>query len=727
MRRSFILLVFSLWIGGWSLPAQTVLVTHNDFTANTLVKDIFASGACENIDLIQPIGHTAGIGYFENGSASIGLDRGIILSTGPTSNAPGPNSATDRSGDFNDNSGDPDLSSLATGAVRDAVGIEFDFVPLDSFVSFRYVFASEEYCEFVGSEYNDVFGFFISGPGINGSFSDNARNVALIPGSNDYVAINSVNHQHHANFFVRNELDEDQQQCHLDPVSRPHLNDIEYDGFTQVLTAVLRLQPCETYHIRLVVGDVADEFFDSAVFLEAGSFNLGGQVDLVAEGGSAGPDAVYEGCDDGYFRFRRVGEAPNTFPLTVHYVLSQGSTAGAGEDFAPFAGEVTIPAGVNFVDLPVTTFADTLDEGPERLELVLDIPCACYADSAFLWIQPPQVVEATLPDAYVCPGEAAILQASVTQGMMPYTYQWSTGEDDSGITVPALDSVSYQLTITDACEQTTELSALTWLVTPPLAELSGDVTICEGDTAQLPLTLSGTPPFLLHYTLDGVDQPPVSLVAANEYFFPATAEGTYVLTSVKDQGCPGAANGTALVDEMRILAEGLVWPVSCFGGTDGALSVNLSGDNPPFTYTWQPGLPAQLAHEQLSAGEYALQVTDARGCQKTISWLIAEPDPLAPVSVDCEALRRDDFVFSAQGGTPPYLYARPTGAWDAGEWLADLLPGQTYDIRVQDANGCEADFSWLAPAPFPDGMASLPPSLVLSLGERYPFQPEWLI
>ncbi|MEZ4988302.1 MAG: choice-of-anchor L domain-containing protein [Saprospiraceae bacterium] len=98
-----------------SLMAQGGIVTHNDFGTQTLVKDIFASGACENIDFITPIGHAQGIGYFENGSDIIGLDRGIIIATGPVSHAAGPNDATDKSGNLPGNDGDPDLERLSQG------------------------------------------------------------------------------------------------------------------------------------------------------------------------------------------------------------------------------------------------------------------------------------------------------------------------------------------------------------------------------------------------------------------------------------------------------------------------------------------------------------------------------------------------------------------------------------------------------------------------------------
>ena len=163
------------------------IVTDDSYDVETLVREIFIKGSCDNVENIAAIGHPEGIGYFEQGSPIIGMQEGIILATGPIGNAEGPNSATDVSGNFGDNTGDVDLDIMATDDVRDAVGIEFDFVPLDSIVTFRYVFASEEYCEFVGSIFNDVFGFFISGPGIEGDFSNNSMNVALVPGTDDFV------------------------------------------------------------------------------------------------------------------------------------------------------------------------------------------------------------------------------------------------------------------------------------------------------------------------------------------------------------------------------------------------------------------------------------------------------------------------------------------------------------------------------------------------------------
>jgi len=277
-RGYFLLLITGLLCSSYTfLPAfpqkknrpsdEEGISVSNQYTVEQLVKDVFIKGGCKNVFNIQPIGNLGGIGYFENGQTSVSLEKGIILSTGPIQNAQGPNTVTDRTGNFGDTRGDIDLNRTAEEKVTDAVGIEFDFIPLDSTVSFSYVFASEEYCEFVDTKFNDVFGFFVSGPGINGEFSNKAKNVALIPATGDVVSINSVNHLRNSGYYVSNELREDASFCGIDYQSKKTHELIEYDGYTTVLTSTLNLIPCETYHIRLVVADRSDHFFDPGLVI----------------------------------------------------------------------------------------------------------------------------------------------------------------------------------------------------------------------------------------------------------------------------------------------------------------------------------------------------------------------------------------------------------------------------------------------------------------------------
>ena len=712
-----------LWINGLLLVAtlalgQSGIGTFNGFTAEHLIKEIFATGACDNIDSIATIGEMEGIGYFEDGLSSIGLGEGIILSTGPTHHAQGPNQAAGRSGDLPGNTMDDDLAQLTGGQVFDAVGIEFDFIPLDSILRFRYVFASEEYCEFVGSNFNDVFGFFVSGPGFNGPFSDNAENVALIPNTNNFVAINSVNHVQNSNYYVHNETQEDIDECNLGNISTPNLGKIEFDGFTTVLYAELRVQPCQKYHIRLVLGDVGDPYYDSAVFLEAGSFNLGGFVALDVVGETTVAGEMYEGCETAAFRFSRTEDSPLDVPLWVNYNLGAASTATPNVDFDALPGQVMIPAGTPYVDVPVNSIPDGLTENDELLRLVLDIPCGCYSDSADVYIVAPPPMNVDLADIYLCPDEDTTVEVVAEGGVLPYTYNWSLGSTDATQTIMAGSTTPVTVTVNDACWQEETVTAQIFQSTPPTALLSGTDQICNGETAFFPLTLTGNPPFTLDYLLNGVANT-LTLNEASD--FPASVDGIYELVGVRDAGCAGDAQGQATLEVWDVDVDTELRDVICAGENTGSIEIIPTLGLPPFTFDWADG-PQQADRTNLFAGTYELLLSDARGCEGLFTYQINEPPPLKAPVVECDSLFTDYLALTATGGIAPYAYRySPTDEWLTNTyWANGMQAGEWYPLTIRDASGCELAINWLMPATYPDGMAWLPEILEEPLGITTP-------
>ncbi|MEL7251388.1 MAG: choice-of-anchor L domain-containing protein [Bacteroidota bacterium] len=716
MKKKQLLWLLLFAVSTLSLVAQQRINTHTDFSAQTLVADIFASGVCENIDVINPIGHENGLGYFENGQGSIGIETGIILSTGNTQNAHGPNNATDKSSNLPGPNFDADLGQLATGEVHDAVGIEFDFVPLDSLVQFRYVFASEEYCEFVGSNYNDVFGFFISGPGIDGPFTDDAVNVALVPGSSDYVSINAINFNRNEEYYIHNETVNDQQQCNLPIVYHPYQETIQYDGFTQVMTARILLEPCQTYHIRLVVGDVADPHFDSAVFLEAGSFSLGPEISVEAVSENNTPGQLYEGCEEAAFRFTRSEGTPLDLPFTVRFYPSEASTAIEGLDYEALPREITIPAGEAYADLAVRSLSDALLEDPELLRLVLDIPCACYADSADLRIVALPPLELNVPDIYLCPGEEGILDVQVTGGSPPFSFSWSTGSTNAQTTVQPEQDETYTLVVLDRCEQVAEANAQVELKSPPTARLSGNQQVCAGTPGQFPIELQGIPPFELELLHN--DEPIVINLGGLTDELALMEDGYYELVGVTDAACAGEAEGDAQLDLWDILAVANIEHPECFGEETGAISVTLSQGTPPYLLNWLNLESSENTVQDLSVGWFDLQVTDNNGCEAQFSWEINTPAAIDLPTPTCEQLQTNNLQLSASGGVPPYQYQlTANGPWIAGEhWWRGLVPGEETEVIVRDGNGCEQSFNWLMPPTYPNGLAWLPDQIKMVLG-----------
>ncbi len=172
-------------------------------------------------------GHNKAIGYFDGRRSNIGLDSGLILSTGKIEDAVGPNRADNTTTQYG-TPGDAVLSQIAGDQTFDAAILEIELIPQSDTLRFRYVFASEEYPEFVG-QFNDAFAMFISGPGISGM-----ANIALVPGPNIPVTVNNVNNGNTNTGPCTN------CQYYIDNTNG---STVEFNGFTRVFTAIARVTP----------------------------------------------------------------------------------------------------------------------------------------------------------------------------------------------------------------------------------------------------------------------------------------------------------------------------------------------------------------------------------------------------------------------------------------------------------------------------------------------------
>ena len=205
---------------------------------------------------VQYKGSPLAAGTFSSGDGIIGFDSGIVLGTGTIKSVVGPNKSDTTTTNLRQ-PGDADLEQLSKGT-RDATTLEFDFIPAYEQLTFQYVFTSEEYNEFANSPFNDVFAFLLNG-----------SNVALIPGTNIPVSINTINggkpyetNSQNPQFYRNNDLD--------DP--GPATINTEMDGLTVVLSVQAKVKVGQTNHIKLAIADVGDASLDSNVFIRTGSF-----------------------------------------------------------------------------------------------------------------------------------------------------------------------------------------------------------------------------------------------------------------------------------------------------------------------------------------------------------------------------------------------------------------------------------------------------------------------
>lgn len=249
---SFILgLLLSLSIG-----AQVTLVPSADIQqavqSNFLGNGIFTS----NVTFNGEANPAASMYFsaFEGANTSLGVSSGIVLTTGTLEElgggpVPGSQYALQ----------DEDIIALLETPynVGELASLEFDFIATGDSMAFQYVFASVEYPEWVGTNFNDHFGFFISGPGIEGTFTNGAINLAVLPNSTTNVGINTVNQNVNSEYY--------------NEASGIGINAV--DGFTDVLHACIgQLVVGETYHIKLVIADISDSALSSHVFLSGESF-----------------------------------------------------------------------------------------------------------------------------------------------------------------------------------------------------------------------------------------------------------------------------------------------------------------------------------------------------------------------------------------------------------------------------------------------------------------------
>lgn len=456
---------------------QVNLSVQPGVPAESLVRNTLVGGDCFEVSNITSSGPANAFGTFTNGSASIGIQNGLVMCTGNASILPGPNNQVSVSGNFGGNFGsnliqDPDLATITPLEQFDVTRLEFDFVPTANKVQFEYVFGSEEYCEWVGNLiFNDAFGFFISGPGINGT-----KNLALLPNSNIPVSVNNINHLDNSQYYVNNSQSLLDLACILEGAA--NLQDIELDGWTTLLTATADVIPCETYHIKLVLADISDEYVASAVFLRANSFDAGGtaKAEAVYAGGQP---AAYEACPSSYIRFSRDSSDINT-PLEINFTVSGSATPGA--DFAPLNSPVVIPAGQQDVLVPVNILEDNTAEGQESIVVSIENACSCNQAEVEFLIADRLPVVVDLPDAVsVCAGKTLLLEAQAGGGAPPFSYLWNTGDSTSAVLIA--NEGYYILSVTDFCGSAGTDSVFASLTDLPV--LNDTILFCPGDSVEI--------------------------------------------------------------------------------------------------------------------------------------------------------------------------------------------------------------------------------------------------
>lgn len=395
---------------------------------------------------------------FTTGTTNLGISGGVILSTGDAATVGGPASEGVAINSATEPDNDADLGVLSSQEINNAAILEFDFVPNGDSLKFNFVFASEEYPLYVCTQYNDAFGFFLSGPGLNGTFSNNAVNLAVVPGTSVPITINTVNSGVPGGFLPDptdcENADPNWQDNSIYFVDNENGTTVKFNGFTTVLQARASVICGETYHIKLAIGNGYDNALQSGVFLQAGSF-ASNALPTVSAATFFGDATASEGCQGTRFTLFRPEGVDTAY--TVSYFLTGTAMNGVDYDMPP--GSVTIPAGQDSVVIPFEAFDDGVDEGFETVIMNVYMINTCgdtVSNSALLALvdYPPMEITTETNILLECDQDSIPLFASVTGGFGEVVLAWGDTLPTGMAYVPGMLNGTYTITATDQCPKT---------------------------------------------------------------------------------------------------------------------------------------------------------------------------------------------------------------------------------------------------------------------------------
>ncbi len=675
MRKALLILLLLLGKG-----ALGQLAVNTTLTPAQLIQNVFLGSGVT----VSNITYTGGINSrasFANGnSTNLGLNSGILLCTGNAAQIPNPASYF-----MSANlglAGDANLNSINNGCLTyDACILQFDFVPLSDTIKFKYVFGSEEYPNYICSQYNDVFAFFVSGQNPSGGNYNN-YNIALIPGTNMPVSVNSVNSGIPGSGFNSN-------GCQSLTYSNYFVNNaaingagIAFGGFTRPLVAKCHVVPCQTYHLKMAVADGYNGLYDSGVFLEANSFSSNTiNVSTSYTDTIMGQYAI-EGCSDGIISFTT--PAPLTTNIAINYTISGSATNGL--DYNTLSGNLNMSAGQDSVGLLIHPLADGLTEGNETLIISFTIGCTTLYDTVNIMDKVTLSINAG-SDTTVCTGNAALLSATATGGIAPFSYTWNNGAG-SGVplTVTPSATTTYVVTLTDHCATTATDNIM--VIVDPVTTVSASAlpaSVCSGQTSALSASGAVTYAWM-----------PGNLTGNSINVSPASTT-TYTVTGSSNAGCTGMA--TVTLDVTNISVSATATAENC-GHADGTALADATGNCAgSYVYAWSSGQTTASAGS-LAAGNYTVTVS-CSGCSNTASVTVNEaPGPDADFIADPMATSITNPNISFADNTAGNI---SLWSWNLGDGSAETSSSfsHTYGktgnylvtLTVTDAYGCSDSVS----------------------------------
>ncbi len=709
------ILLFISFLGIYASSFAQVNITANNNAAQ-LAQTLVGTGVTISNPTLNCGAAPAGSpnyasGLFNVTTSNLGIDSGIILTTGVAASGPGLIGGNGPVGNFasgvTGNGGDPDLTTLIGGTTFDKCILEFDFVTTGDSVKFDYVFGSEEHLSYTCSTFNDVFGFFLSGPGIAGPFAGGAKNIALVPGSptcpvgvSTIYCPNTPGCCNTPNYCFGNTpgcgmFNAGNNTCAYfvcNGAVAP--GTVTYQGFTVVLRAESQVVPCSTYHIKLAIADKADPVFDSGVFIKAKSFSSNIiSYNLLAGLGGSNP-YIIEGCDTAFLQVKRKVILNLPTSDTVNFVVT--GTAQNTIDYNTFPNQIVFTPNPNdtLITIPVYAFADGLNEGSEFIKIYIISGCAqSVTDSIVIEIRDSLSMTLSNGDTAFCLGGSISTFGLIDSGLnvlwTPPAGILDPTQINTVITPTNFGTFYYTVTGTyKTCAPV--VRGFQAKVDPiPLIMPIADIELCEGTV--MPINAVVNPQFNYNLTWN----PNADLINANGYnptFVGTTSQDIVFTVTSPNAGC--TASDTFHVQ---------VWPFAAGAIIEDTLVCNgqpvqlwVTGGNG--LYQWYPAntLSCEFCPDPIATAigttTYNAILLDPHGCQDTLSVTIENHPPFNLIlhNGDTTIYQGDNVQLRASGA--PFYYWTPTNYLtytQSNSPLATPLEDITYTVTgVSLLQGC---------------------------------------
>ena len=628
-------------------------------------------------------------GLFTNSGTLLSMSSGIVLTNGKAVQCSGvepPLTSTNLG-----TSGDPTfvtLGILPPGTnTYDACILEFDVVASGDTLGFNYQFGSEEYRTAVCSQYNDAFGFFISGPGITGT-----PNIALVPGTSYPVEINTVNDG------IPGTSGGVLSNCTSIgpgvPFTSLYLDNtggttLAYRGYTDKFRAFHSVIPCDTYHLRLSIVDAGNAIYDSGVFLEASSLKSNGysfnHTATVGATVNGVPNTIVKGCSPTTIQV----VASNTVTTATTLNLSYGGTAVNGVDVSTLPPTITIAPDSTTFTFSVSAIP-TPTTGLKTLTIYLHGICGIADSISINIIDTPSAVILT-PDTNICAGSPVVMNVSGSAGLQ---YSWSPASSLNSTNVmdptatPTV-TTTYVMTATlpnSGCPPINRNVTLS-VVNSSVTLSTTDTSICNGGS--LTLTASGAPGLSYSWS------PAAGLSATNIPNPVASPSGTviYTITATGPGGiCPSSASVKISLFNFNAM---IITPDTTTCGD--TFQVRATG-TPGLSYLWSPAtsvnndtLMDPIVYPKVNTVFTLTATMPCSGCPPlTLEFTVNMSYPYYKLRTKDTTICTGSTVFIKDTAAGPYIYRWEPGiglsAYNIPDPVATPTVSTTYTVTAANSN-----------------------------------------